>query len=136
MGNNYFNVILKAQNLRLEHFESYSSFSYCMHSSVYRVFWSSSRVIDCKILNLFRHQTTGPEHPLYSNMQSVNMFMFSVGGTDPKVEIWFLDRGMRWHYITDSFMAYYRLMIMHLGLPQWQYAFTDIGLSQQAKVNL
>lgn len=55
------------------------------------------------------------------------------GGTDPKIEIWFLDRGLRWHYITDSFMAYYRLMIMHLGLPQWQYAFTDIGLSQQAK---
>lgn len=55
------------------------------------------------------------------------------GGTDPRVEIWFLDRGLRWHYIADSFMAYYRLMIMHLGLPQWQYAFTDIGLSQQAK---
>lgn len=55
------------------------------------------------------------------------------GGTDPKVEIWFLDRGLRWHYIADSFMAYYRLMIMHLGLPQWQYAFTDIGLSPQAK---
>lgn len=55
------------------------------------------------------------------------------GGTDPKIEIWFLDRGLRWHYIADSFMAYYRLMIMHLGLPQWQYAFTDIGLSQQAK---
>ena len=60
--------------------------------------------------------------------------MFSAGGTDPKIEIWFLDRGLRWHYIADSFMAYYRLMIMHLGLPQWQYAFTDIGLSQQAKV--
>ena len=25
-------------------------------------------------------------------------------------------------------------MVAHLGLPQWQYAFTDIGLSTQAKV--
>ncbi|KAH3834213.1 tubulin polyglutamylase complex subunit 2-like isoform X2 [Dreissena polymorpha] len=55
------------------------------------------------------------------------------GGADPKIEIWFLDRALRWHYITESFTSYYRLMIMHLGLPQWQYAFTDIGLCQQAK---
>ncbi|XP_060583884.1 tubulin polyglutamylase complex subunit 2-like isoform X2 [Ruditapes philippinarum] len=55
------------------------------------------------------------------------------GGTDPKIEVWFLDRALRWHYIAESFTAYYRLMIMHLGLPQWQYAFTDIGLCQQAK---
>ncbi|KAL3866489.1 hypothetical protein ACJMK2_043783 [Sinanodonta woodiana] len=55
------------------------------------------------------------------------------GSSDPKIEIWFLDRGLRWHYLTDSFTSYYRMMIMHLGLPQWQYAFTDIGLSQQAK---
>lgn len=55
------------------------------------------------------------------------------GGTDPKVEIWFLDRSLAWHYITDSFTSYYRLMIMHLGLPQWHYALTETGLSQQAK---
>ncbi|KAJ8304531.1 hypothetical protein KUTeg_018114 [Tegillarca granosa] len=55
------------------------------------------------------------------------------GGNDPKVEIWFLDRALRWHFLTESFMAYYRLMFMHLGLPQWQYALTDIGVSQQAK---
>ena len=29
--------------LRVEHFESYSNFSYCTHSSVYRVFWPKSR---------------------------------------------------------------------------------------------
>ena len=34
------------RTLRLEHFESYSNFSCCMHSSVYRVFWPSGRVID------------------------------------------------------------------------------------------
>jgi len=49
-------------------------------------------------------------------------------------EIWFLDRALYWHFLTDSFTAYYRLLITHLGLPQWQYAFTSYGISPQAKV--
>ena len=32
----------KVQNLRAEHSESYSNFSYCMYSSVYQVLWPSS----------------------------------------------------------------------------------------------
>ena len=36
-----FNVHL-VRNLSAEYFESYSSFSYCTHSSVYRVFWPST----------------------------------------------------------------------------------------------
>ena len=32
----------KVRNLKAEHFESYSSFSCCMHSSVYPVIWSST----------------------------------------------------------------------------------------------
>ncbi|CAC5380271.1 TPGS2 [Mytilus coruscus] len=55
------------------------------------------------------------------------------GGNDPKTEVWFLDRSLRWHFLAESFMAYFRLMLMHLGLPQWQYGITDIGLSQQAQ---
>ena len=47
---NYSINVNKVRNLRLEHFESYSSFSYCKHSSVYRVFWHSGRVVDCNIL--------------------------------------------------------------------------------------
>ena len=37
----------------------FESFSYFTHSSVYRVFWPSGRVvhIDCNILILFRHST-------------------------------------------------------------------------------
>ncbi|XP_004703018.1 tubulin polyglutamylase complex subunit 2 [Echinops telfairi] len=49
------------------------------------------------------------------------------------VEIWFLDRALYWHHLTDTFTAYYRLLITHLGLPQWQYAFTSYGISPQAK---
>ncbi|KAG8131310.1 hypothetical protein E2320_017886 [Naja naja] len=51
----------------------------------------------------------------------------------PESEIWFLDRALYWHFLTESFTAYYRLMITHLGLPQWQYTFTGYGLSPQAK---
>ncbi|XP_044073373.1 tubulin polyglutamylase complex subunit 2 [Siniperca chuatsi] len=48
-------------------------------------------------------------------------------------EIWFLDRSLCWHFMTATFTSYYRLMITHLGLPEWQYAFTPYGPSPQAK---
>uniref|UniRef100_A0A8C5LQ67 Tubulin polyglutamylase complex subunit 2 n=1 Tax=Leptobrachium leishanense TaxID=445787 RepID=A0A8C5LQ67_9ANUR len=47
--------------------------------------------------------------------------------------IWFLDRALYWHFVTHTFTAYYRLLLCHLGLPQWQYVFTGYGLSPQAK---
>lgn len=43
-------------------------------------------------------------------------------------EIWFLDRSLQWYYLTDTFQNYYRLLIAHLGLPQWQALFTEDGL--------
>ncbi|TNM88545.1 tubulin polyglutamylase complex subunit 2 [Takifugu flavidus] len=48
-------------------------------------------------------------------------------------EIWFLDRSLCWHFLTTSFTSYYRLMVTHLGLPEWQYSFTPYGPSPQAK---
>ncbi|XP_013872486.1 tubulin polyglutamylase complex subunit 2 [Austrofundulus limnaeus] len=48
-------------------------------------------------------------------------------------EIWFLDRSLSWHFLTATFTAYYRLMITHFGLPEWQYAYTPYGPSPQAK---
>uniref|UniRef100_A0A1A7YEG5 Tubulin polyglutamylase complex subunit 2 n=1 Tax=Iconisemion striatum TaxID=60296 RepID=A0A1A7YEG5_9TELE len=48
-------------------------------------------------------------------------------------EVWFLDRSLCWHFMTATFTAYYRLMITHLGLPEWQYAYTPYGPSPQAK---
>ncbi|XP_039266622.1 tubulin polyglutamylase complex subunit 2-like [Styela clava] len=50
-----------------------------------------------------------------------------------KPEIWFLDRSLMWHFLSKDFTSYYRLMLMHLGLPQWHFALTDIGLSLQAQ---
>ena len=49
-------------------------------------------------------------------------------------EIWFLDRGFNWHFISDSFLGYFRLMLTHLGLPHWQYSFTDTGVPPQSQV--
>ncbi|KAK1787447.1 hypothetical protein P4O66_002925 [Electrophorus voltai] len=55
------------------------------------------------------------------------------GAVAQQSEIWFLDRSLYWHFLTSSFTAYYRLMITHLGLPEWQYNFTPYGPSPQAK---
>ena len=43
-GNIFVNILL--QNTKAKDFESYSSFSYCTHSTVYRVICSSDRVVD------------------------------------------------------------------------------------------
>nr|CAB3226581.1 tubulin polyglutamylase complex subunit 2-like [Phallusia mammillata] len=48
-------------------------------------------------------------------------------------EIWFLDRALNWSFLAKDFTTYYRLMLVHIGLPQWQYAFTPIGLSPKVK---
>jgi len=50
-----------------------------------------------------------------------------------KPQIWLLDRSLSWHFLVEDFLSYYRLLLLHVGLPQWQYAFTDLGLSPQAK---
>ena len=54
-------MLKKLRKLRLEYFESYSSFSYCTHSSVYRVSWPSGRVIDCFILFCLDTQLLGQD---------------------------------------------------------------------------
>lgn len=67
-----------------------------------------------------------------NTLHSVNLFL---GCSNMKTEIWFLDRSLRWHFLVPTFTSYYRLMLLYLGLPQWQYIFTDIGLSMQVKVS-
>eukprot|EP00698_Gefionella_okellyi_P015453 TRINITY_DN435_c0_g1_i1.p1 TRINITY_DN435_c0_g1~~TRINITY_DN435_c0_g1_i1.p1 ORF type:complete len:310 (-),score=48.11 TRINITY_DN435_c0_g1_i1:7-936(-) len=53
-------------------------------------------------------------------------FLFNQGHSTP--QIWFQDLSCSWHFIANTFTDYFRLMVMHLGLPHWQYAFTDVGL--------
>ncbi|XP_059175968.1 tubulin polyglutamylase complex subunit 2-like [Physella acuta] len=59
--------------------------------------------------------------------------VYTTSEHDFKTEYWFLDRSLKWHYLCHSFQAYYRLMLMHLGLPHWHLAFTDVGLPPTAK---
>lgn len=66
------------------------------------------------------------------NMSSFRFFF--PGVVAQQSEIWFLDRSLGWHFLTATFTSYYRLMITHLGLPEWQYAFTPYGPSPQSKV--
>lgn len=55
------------------------------------------------------------------------------GVTTGQPEIWFLDRSLEWCYLASSFTDYFRMMIVHLGLPLWQYLFTATGLSPETK---
>lgn len=43
-------------------------------------------------------------------------------------QIWFQDLSQEWHYIAPNFTDYFRLLVIHLGIPRWQYAYTPIGL--------
>ena len=52
-------------------------------------------------------------------------------GNHQKPQVWFQDLSCQWFFIANCFTDYFRLMIMHLGIPGWQYAFTKVGLEPQ-----
>ena len=51
-------------------------------------------------------------------------------------QVWLLDRAYDWHYLATNFTSYFRMMLYHLGLPQWQLLFTPMGPTPWAKVSL
>eukprot|EP00961_Rhodomonas_salina_P060682 814668-Rhodomonas_salina.1 len=53
--------------------------------------------------------------------------------TPHNTQVWFQDLGRQWHFVAGSFTDYFRLLIMHLGLPNWHYAFSDVGLDITTK---
>eukprot|EP00794_Sanderia_malayensis_P009848 gene9848-10858_t len=55
------------------------------------------------------------------------------GFTVCQPEIWFLDRALQWFHLSDNFINYFRMLMIHLGLPCWQYLFTDSGPSPETK---
>jgi len=42
--------------------------------------------------------------------------------------IWFLDRSLCFHRLSSTFTEYYRLLLLHCGLPFWHYKYTDVGI--------
>ncbi|KAK7790944.1 hypothetical protein R5R35_005874 [Gryllus longicercus] len=47
--------------------------------------------------------------------------------------IWLLDRCFEWHFLANTFTLYFRMMLVHQGLPQWQFRFTPMGLTPWAE---
>ena len=51
----------------------------------------------------------------------------------PPPRVYFQDLSCRWRLLASSFSEYLRLLTMHLGLPNWQYAFTPFGLDEASR---
>lgn len=58
--------------------------------------------------------------------------LYKLPATDSP-QVWFQDLSRSWSYVAESFGDYLRLLFVHLGLPRWQYAFTNVGLDPAAK---
>eukprot|EP00696_Hemimastix_kukwesjijk_P006721 gnl/Hemi2/18528_TR6126_c0_g1_i1.p1 gnl/Hemi2/18528_TR6126_c0_g1~~gnl/Hemi2/18528_TR6126_c0_g1_i1.p1 ORF type:complete len:331 (-),score=46.10 gnl/Hemi2/18528_TR6126_c0_g1_i1:105-1097(-) len=86
-----------------------------------------------------------PDEPPDDALRGVNAFDLDSSCLDGHValyysrdnftapEVWFQDLSCQWHFIAKTVVDYFRLMFMHLGLPRWQYAFTDVGLDPICK---
>jgi tubulin polyglutamylase complex subunit 2 len=48
-------------------------------------------------------------------------------------QVWFQDLSRGWWFVARGFAEYLRLLLMHLGLPRWQHAYTETGLDPNAR---
>ncbi|XP_026286940.1 tubulin polyglutamylase complex subunit 2 [Frankliniella occidentalis] len=51
----------------------------------------------------------------------------------PEPRIWLLDRCFEWHFLASDFTTYFRMMLVHQGLPLWQFRGTPMGLTPWAE---
>lgn len=51
-------------------------------------------------------------------------------------KIWFITSAMEFYPLADDFTTYVRMAIAHLGIPEWQLAFTPKGVSEACMVKL
>lgn len=42
-------------------------------------------------------------------------------------QVWFQDLSCKWYFLCKTFSDYFRLLVMHLGLPNWHYSFTEVS---------
>ena len=54
------------------------------------------------------------------------VLLYTTGPAAP--EVWFQDMSCNLCYVAKTFTDYFRLLVMHLGIPSWQYAFAEAGL--------
>lgn len=89
-------------------------------------------VLNKKFESLFQsQQSTGYSIELFinKNISFLIFFLETKAGYRPTPEVWFADRANTWFFLSRSFTEYFRLLTLHLGLPEWQFVFTDAGLS-------
>lgn len=53
----------------------------------------------------------------------------------PEPRIWLLDRCFEWHFLAPDFTTYFRMLLVHQGLPLWQFRCTPMGLTPWAEVS-
>jgi tubulin polyglutamylase complex subunit 2 len=61
--------------------------------------------------------------------------MIQIDVVPPTPQVWYLDRAFDWHFLAPNFHTYFRMMLVHLGLPQWQALFTPFGPTPWAKAS-
>uniref|UniRef100_A0A8D8TGM2 Tubulin polyglutamylase complex subunit 2 n=2 Tax=Cacopsylla melanoneura TaxID=428564 RepID=A0A8D8TGM2_9HEMI len=74
-----------------------------------------------KFFELDACQNAGKVCLVYTERQKEELFKLE------ESSIWFLDRSYCWHFLAENFAKYFRMMLVHLGLPQWQFLFTAMG---------
>jgi len=61
------------------------------------------------------------------------LLLLGVVGTPRRAEVWFQDVSCGLTRLAGSFGGYFRLLALSLGLPRWQYAYTEAGLDPDAR---
>ena len=72
-----------------------------------------------------------PDPPPVNSSGSIQLDL-----TPSMPQVWLLDRAYDWHYLATNFTSYFRMMLYHLGLPQWQLLFTPMGPTPWARVSV
>ena len=57
------------------------------------------------------------------------------GETCTEGSLWFLDLSFNPHLLASDVSTYWRLLLVHLGMPQWQPLVAGLGLTPWARVS-
>lgn len=52
-----------------------------------------------------------------------------------RASVWLLDTSYCWHFLAPNFSNYFRKALVHMGLPHWQFKFTEMGLTSISEVS-
>lgn len=84
---------------------------------------------------LSSHENVGTICLVYHNDKEHSHSSASHTHAAPLSSIWLLDTGNNWHFLAKDFSSYFRMMLIHVGLQNWQLKFTSQGLTTSCRVN-